>query len=200
MKRAMLVVAVLAWAAVPASAQTKGRVSVGASVTSNTTVDEDVDSAILVGPLVRLNPKKGWGPAGAFNWFRADLKDPAGGDQAFAQLRIRPVMAGVSYTVGSGSLLTSFSIVVGPSFNRVEFDDDFALRSFSAIDTENSVAVRPGVGLTLTVAPRVAIVGFGGYLITRPDVVYRNASGSEFRDRWKADSIVLSVGAVYSLF
>jgi hypothetical protein len=46
----------------------------------------------------------------------------------------------------------------------------------------------------------VAIVGFGGYVVNRPDIMYRDASGQEFRNRWKADAAVLSVGAVYSLF
>lgn len=36
--------------------------------------------------------------------------------------------------------------------------------------------------------------------INRLDVVYRNRLGQEINDRWKADAIVLSVGAVYSLF
>jgi hypothetical protein len=30
--------------------------------------------------------------------------------------------------------------------------------------------------------------------------VYRDRFGGEFRDEWKADAVVLSVGAVYSLF
>jgi hypothetical protein len=182
-----------------ALAQTKGRVSVGGSVTFNHTPDDDVDSAVTAGPLIRLNPRKGWGPAGALNWFRTDLLHPTTGDNNFARLRVRPLMAGVSYTVGSGPALTSFSIVAGPSFNKAEFDDDFSPGS-SIIDAENSFAVRPGVGVTWTVAPRAAIVGFAGYLINRPDVVFRDASGHEFSDVWKADSIVLSVGAVYSIF
>ena len=62
------------------------------------------------------------------------------------------------------------------------------------------MAVRPGVGITWTVAPRAAILGFAGYMINRPDVLYRNGAGQEFRDQWKADSVVLSIGAVYSLF
>ena len=47
---------------------------------------------------------------------------------------------------------------------------------------------------------KIGIVGFGGYIWNRPDVVYRDNFGTEFRNRWKADSIVFSVGAVYSIF
>jgi hypothetical protein len=184
----------------PSFAQTEGRVSVGASVTLNATTDDEVGSAFLPGPLVRLNPHKGWGPAAGLNWFRADLLNPAGGEDDFARLRIRPLMAGVSYTVGTDTVLTSFAIVAGPSFNRAKFDGDYVPAAGESIHADTSLAVRPGVGVTWTVAPRVAIVGFGGYLINRPDVVYRNAAGQEVSDRWKADSVVLSIGAVYSLF
>jgi hypothetical protein len=180
-------------------AQTKGRISVGASITRNNTTDDDVDSTTGFGPLVRLNPRKGWGPAGAFNWFKADLHSPAGGDDDFARLRVRPLMGGVSYTVESGAVLTSFSVVTGPSFNKATFRDSYAGRAIESIDADTSWAFRPGVGVTWTVAPRVAIVGFGGYLINRPGVVYRDRFGLEYRDRWNADSVVLSVGAVYSL-
>jgi hypothetical protein len=189
--------------AAAAAAQTEGRVGVGASVTFVQPTDDEVDSVVSVGPLVRLNPRRGWGPAGAFNWFRADIQNPSGEGGDFARMRIRPLMAGVAYTVGSDRVLTSFSIVAGPSFNRIDFEDAFVDRlpaAGASIDIENSVAVRPGVNVTLTLAPRVALVGFGGYFINRPDVVYRDQTGTEFRNRWKADSVVLSVGLVYSIF
>lgn len=197
MKHLILFLSIFACTAGTALAQTEGRISVGASVTVNNTPDGDVDSAVSAGPLVRLNPRRGWRPAGALNWFRADLRHPDNGE-AFADLRVRPLMAGVSYTIGSGAVLTSFSIVGGPSFNRARFNTDVA--GPATIDAENSIAVRPGISVTWTVRPRVGIVGFGGYLINRPDVLYRDGSGREFRNEWKADSVVLSIGAVYSIF
>lgn len=187
-------------AASPAFAQTEGQFSVGASVTSNNTTDGEVGSTLAVGPLFRLNPHAGWGQAGAFNWFQADLNNPAGGDGDFARLRVRPLMGGVAYTIARGPTMTSFSIVVGPSFNKAEFDKGYVPAPGESIEAKKSFAARPGVGVTVTVAPRVAIVGFGGYLINRPDIVYRNRFGEEIRDHWKADSVVLSIGAVYSLF
>jgi hypothetical protein len=196
----ILIASAFVCAASSVFAQTEGRVSVGGSVTLNSTTDDDVASVATFGPLVRLNPRKGWGPAGALNWFRADLHDPAGGTGDFARLRVRPLMAGVSYTVGSNAVLTSFSIVGGPSFNKAEFHPSYAAGSGESMSAENSIAVRPGVGVTWTVAPRVAVIGFGGYLINRPEVVYRNRFGQEINDRWKADAVVVSVGAVYSLF
>jgi hypothetical protein len=198
--RLAIIVAVFIGSEYPAFAQTEGRISVGASVTVNTTTDADVASATSFGPLVRLNPRKGWGPAGAFNWFRADLREPGGAPGDFARLRVRPLMGGVSYTVGSGAMLVSFSIVGGPSFNKAEFRRSYVPGSSESIEANTSMAVRPGVGVTWTLAPRVALVGFGGFFINRPEVVYHDRSGQEIRDRWKADAVVVSVGVVYSLF
>jgi hypothetical protein len=151
-----------------------------------------------------LNPRKGWGIAAGLSWFRANLDNPSGAPGDFARLRVRPLMAGVSYTVGNQPTLVSFSIVAGPSFNSLDFRDGFLATlppgPQPSLDAETSFAVRPGVGLTYTVAPRVAILGFAGYMINRPDVIYTDVNGQEFRNRWKADAILLSVGAVYSLF
>jgi Outer membrane protein beta-barrel domain len=204
MKRVVVTATLFLCTATSAAAQTEGRVSVGGSVTFVQPTDSEVHSLVGFGPLVRLNPRKGWGIAGALNWFRADLDNPSGDEGPFAKLRVRPLMGGVAYTVGNQPALVSFSIVIGPSFNDLDFDDDFLDRPSPGprpeLDAETSFAVRPGVSLTYTVAPRVAIVGFGGYMINRPNVVYTDVTGQEFRNRWKADSIALSVGAVYSLF
>jgi hypothetical protein len=203
MKRIAIAGLVVLCTATAAIAQTEGRISVGASVTLVAPSDSDVDSVIGIGPLVRLNPRRGWGVAGALNWFRADLKNPQGGDGEFATLRVRHLMGGVAYTIGPDKLLTSFSIVAGPSFNKIELKDEFLAGNPTdppSVDVENSFAVRPGVSVTWSVAPRVGIVGFGGYLFNRPDTVFRTFVGNELRNTWKADSVVLSIGAVYSLF
>jgi hypothetical protein len=201
--RLIIVAVMVLCAAGPAAAQTKGRISVGGSVTWVNTTDSEVGSLVGWGPLVRLNPKKGWGVAGGLSWFRADIENPSGGGP-FAKLRVRPLMAGVAYTIGEQPVLVSFSVVTGPSFNDLDFDDDFVRTltpgTVGELDAKNSWAVRPGVGVTWTIAPRVAIIGFGGYSINRPDLLYRDRNGQEFRNRWKADAILLSVGAVYSLF
>ena len=199
------VAATLLCTSVPAAAQTKGRVSVGASVTYVIPTDSEVKPTVGWGPLVRLNPKKGWGIAGGLSWFLADIENPTGAGGDFITLRVRPLMGGVAYTVGEQPVLVSFSIVAGPSFNKLEFEEGF-LRSLPPgsprpeLDASTSFAVRPGVSLTWTIAPRVAVVGFGGYIVNRPDVFYRATSGQEYRNRWKADAGLLSVGLVYSLF
>jgi hypothetical protein len=196
---AFLTAAIFAIAA-PAVAQTQGRIGIGASFTHNATPDSDVSSATTYGPLVRLNPRKGWRVAGALNWFRADLTEPNGASDDFAELRTRPLMGGASYTIGSDTVLTSFSLVGGPSFNRAKFNDSHVVAAGESIVAKTSFAIRPGVGVTVTLAPRVALVGFGGYLFNRPDVIYRDRFGNEFEDRWDGDAVVLSLGVVYSVF
>jgi hypothetical protein len=205
MKRAFVAATLLLSTAVPTAAQTEGRLSVGASVTYVNPTDSEVQPLVGWGPLVRLNPRKGWGIAAGLSWFRADIENPTGSGGDFIKLRVRPLMGGVAYTVGEQPVLVSFSIVGGPSFNKLEFDDSF-LRTLPPessqpeLDASTSFAVRPGVGITWTIAPRVAVIGFGGYVINRPDVFYRSTSGDEYRNRWKADAGLLSVGILYSLF
>ena len=150
--------------------------------------------------LVWLHPEKGWGAARAFNAFKADLSNPSGSTSDFATLRIRPLMGRVSYTVGQRRILTSVSLVGGPSFNSAKFDAAFTRSDAVVVDADTSVAVRPGVSVGYALRQHVALIGFGGYLINRPGIVYRDSIGHEFRTRWRADAVVLSVGAVYSIF
>ena len=186
----------------PAAAQTEGRISVGASTTFNLTTDGDVANGWNAGPLVRLNPRRGWRVAAALNWYRASLDHPDAPDSPFAQLRVRPLMTGIGYTLGPPRTLVNFSIVAGPSFNTADFDDEFeeATSGSRFIEAKTSFAFRPGVSVTQTLKPRVGMVAFAGYMINRPKVVYRSDTGQQIDDRWKADAAVFSVGLVYSLF
>ena len=198
--RIVLATAVVLSGALSASAQTVGRIGVGGTVTLNNTPDSDVGTAITVGPLIRLNPRPGWAFAGAFNWYWADLHNPAGGDDPFARIAVRPVMGGIGYTLGPPKTLVNFSVVMGPSFNRAYFDDGFSEVAGSSIEAKTSFAIRPGVSVTQTLAPRVGFTAYGGYMFNRPQMTYRSNTGQQVDDFWRADSIVLSVGLVYSVF
>lgn len=183
------------------SAQSVGRVSAGASVALNTMTDSDVENAFSIAPLVRVNPRRGWRLATAFNWVTANLKNPDGGTGKFARLKVRPVMAGIGYTFGPDRTLFNVSIVGGPSFNYVDFHDEYleGITSAPTMDVDHGFAIRPGFSFTQTLAPRVGLTAFTGYMFNRPGIVYRNGS-TVIEDRWKADSFVLSAGLVYSIF
>lgn len=205
MKRLAAALALVVCIPALAAGQTEGRVGIGGSVSRVIPTDDDLNPLTGFGPLVRLNPKRGWGIAGGLSWFRADIDDPSGLTGDFGTIRVRPLMGGVSYTIGPEKVLTSFSIVAGPSFNGFDFEDDFLDRAALVglvpdVDIETSFAVRPGVNVTWSVAPRVGIIFFGGYMWNRPDVVYRDNFGTELRNEWKADAVIFSVGAVYSIF
>ena len=113
MRRILVLGGLLLCAASPAVAQTEGRVSVGGNVVFAKPTDSEVNSVLGAGLLVRLNPKKGWGPTAAFNWLTADIDNPSGSTDSFARLRVRPLMAGIAYTFGDQPLLVSFSISSG---------------------------------------------------------------------------------------
>lgn len=179
--------------AIPADAQTRGRASIGVSHTWIRPSHDDVEPTSSFGPTVRLNPGRGFGLAGALDWFSADLQDEAG---HVGTMRVRPVMVGVGYGIPTGRLHTALSLVAGPSFNRLRLTD---ARGGDEAEIGTSVAVRGGLSLTYTVAPRIALTGFTGYVVNRPEITYRSG-GVEHRDRWTADALILSTGVVFSLF
>lgn len=184
-------VALLLAAALPAEAQTAGRASVGVGHTWIRPAHEDVAPTSGFGPIVRLNPGRGLGLAAALDWFDADVRDDAG---HAGVIRVRPFMAGVGIGIPQGRLHTAVTVVAGPSFNRLDM-----VRPGDEADIGISLAVRPGLSLTYTVAPRVAVTGFGGYVFNRPEIVFRTG-GVEHRDRWTADAVILSTGIVLSIF
>ena len=157
-------------------------------MTLNNTTDSDVGTGWSFGPLVRINPRPGWRFASAFNWYNADLDNPAGGGEPFARFNIRPVMGGIGYTLGPPKTLVNFSVVMGPSFNRAYFRDGFPDAAGSSIEAKTSFAFRPGISVTQTLATRVGFTAFAGYMVNRPKVTYRSNTGQQVQDRWRADS------------
>ncbi len=98
-------------------------------------------------------------------------------------------------------MLTSFSIVGGPSFNRARFRDGFVRTSVASIDADNSLGDPARASASPTRCGRAWPWSVSaGIMFNRPGVVYRDSSGTEFRDQWKADAVVLSAGVVYSVF
>ena len=178
----------VAAAVVPASAQMDGRIGVGVAVTRFQPRDGDLEPRTGITASVRLNPQAGLGIAAGLNWLDLDV-DGSGGR---GRLRTRPLMLGIGYTVPTGRLMTTVSVVGGPSWNSLRLDG-------AAKEDSVSVAVRPGVGVTYAVAPRFGITGFGGYMFNRPSFEVETPSGRVDRT-WKADGLALSAGVVVTLF
>jgi hypothetical protein len=200
MKRLFFSILLLFCYAVPAHAQRPGKFTVGVAATSIRPADDDVRPTVGVGVTVARVPRPGWGMTGALNWFESDIEGAFIdiGD-TIGRLEVRPLMGGVSYTIMQGRLATGFSMVAGPSFNRVWISDEVRDRLDVSDRNDVSIAVRPGVNLSYAVQPRVAITGFGGYLFNRPHFRFRTSAG-EIRNAWKADAVVLSAGVAVALF
>ena len=188
-------------------AAAQDRFGIGASLTYVAPVDERLtDGSARVVPIIRLEPGRGWGISGAFNWFAtevdgslADLRGPLG------ELQVRPLMVGVGYTLQHGRVRTTISLVAGPAWNRLKVREE-ARAALAALDRDvadtldvASLAVRPGLGVSVRVAPRLDVTGFGGYLFNRPTFTELRRAG-DVPNGWIADAVVLSTGVVVSLF
>jgi hypothetical protein len=185
----------------------QGRLGVGASVTHVRPQSSDLTRAPwLLGPIVRLQPDEGWGFAGAFNWYNTDLDGRfAGVNGDIGELQTKPLMGGVGYTLRHGRVRTTFSLVGGPAWNRLRIRDevrmafDAAGRNIDDTIDVASLAIRPGAGASIRVAPRLDLTAFGGYLFNRPKFTVPTPAGDVEND-WDGDGVVLSVGTVVSLF
>lgn len=171
-------------------------VAIGASIGISNPGDP-VGTGISGGPQLAWRPRAGFGTAIGFSWFRGDLRTADGSD-TFGRLRIRPFMAGVSYTVVRDRLSVSPSIMGGLAFNSFSIND--ALSSdLRAVDVDNSLVARLGVGVGYRVARRLSLTGFVGRLFVRPEVTYVDPAGV-FKHSVKADTTQVSVGFAYWIF
>ena len=181
-----------------ASAQTKGRVAVGASVTAVLPTDNDVHRTAALGFQARLVARKGWGAGVGLNWFTTDVDGTAVGvTSTIGRIRVRPLMGGVGYNWIFGPTAVTASVVAGPSYNKLLVSNPGI--QIVGSSTDITLAVRPAVSLTYALLPRLALTTSAGYLFNRPRFTLHSSAG-DARSTWKTDAVVLSVGMVYSLF
>lgn len=182
-------------------------VEVGASITAVRPRDGSLSPNVAVFPVVRLAPARGWGLAGALDWFSTDVDGTTVANLAgqIGRLQVRPFMGGVGYTFRSRFTATTVSMVVGPSLNTFTPDGRVAgTISVAGSGVERNagsiaVAFRPGVSVSIPFAPRLSVTGFAGYLVNRPSIALNTPSGF-VRQTWRTDSIVTSVGVVFRVF
>jgi hypothetical protein len=209
MKLTVTAILLLSLLCVPAAAQDdqEGRIGIGESVTHVAPRSDDLSSpALHLRPLIRLQPGRVWGFAGAFNWFDTDVDGMfIGMNRQLAVLEIKPLMGGVGYTIPAGRVRTTFSVVAGPAWNRLKFKqevrDELAAAGVNLGERLDKVsfAVRPGASVSIRIAPRLDLTGFGGYLFNRPKFDIPTPGG-DVRNEWTTDGIVLSGGMVVSVF
>ncbi len=172
---------------------------VGAGAAFFEATGEGTDDSVRITPLVRVR-RNGWAPAIAFNWFATEVTVKSSiAVAARGDLAVRPVMAGISYTITRGRLAVTFSGVGGYAFNTIDAIDDTGSRPVK-LRIDNSASWAPIATTAVDLTRRLGLVTQAGYVVVRPTVTVTAADGRVDRSRWRADSIVLQVGAVIGLF
>lgn len=184
----------------------KGRFLVGATRGVVETLDSDVGRRHRLSPFFRWNSRRtGWGPSFGFSAYEVDLSvQTPDGRLTVGSLSVRPVMAGVGYSVVTGRLRASAGVVAGYSFNKVTVDRAMPAGVGVDVAIDHTWSAGPRVGAVLALAPRLALVGSAGYTFSQPEVtvtVRRDGQPTSITtDRLRAHAFDLRIGAAVSLF
>lgn len=183
----------------PESSATRNRrVAVGASIGSQQPTNGRLDANTTFGPMVRFGVGRGLGVGIGFSWFRTNIAS-ADTSETLGRITVRPVMAGVNYTLNDQTRWAlSLSMVAGLAFNSFAIQES-TVRDGLALGVDNSFAMRPGVSLWYDINSRMAFNAFTGYLITRPGMTFLE-DGQFVRRAVRADATVFSVGLAWKLF
>ena len=176
-----------------AGAEPEKKYAVGLVLTEDaTTGDTNAGANLRLGPLFRIKSTPGWHPTFGLNWVMADLKmDTRSGEDNLGSLRLRPFLAGVSYTWVANHLTISPRVLGGYSFNR--------LRNGAEGSARDSLAWKPEIQVWHDLGPRAGVLVSVGYLIARPEVTLRTESNVTTR-QVRADALRVQVGMAYAVF
>lgn len=154
-------------------------------------------SSVSVGPLFRFGSGRGLGPAIAFEWFATDIagSSPEG---VISRVHVRPLMGGVSYTLGTDRISMAPSIVAGVAFNSLTVPDTGEARGI-AVEVRNSFIWRPGVSVWVDVNRRIAVNLSMGYAFTGLNVTFLEGTQLVQRDV-SGDTTIVHAGIAYKLF
>jgi hypothetical protein len=174
---------------------TPGLLAVGVSLRHSRPADGDLEPALRLAPLFRLGSGRGLGVSLGFGWFGADV---SAGSSTVGHVRIRPVMAGLAYTLGNDRVSASVSLVGGVAFNGLS-QRQRSEGPIWALDVRNSLAWRPGASLWMELSRRTAVNVSIGYLVTRPRLGLLD-NGVVRTRTLRGDTTMLNTGVVYKLF
>ena len=184
----------------------KGRFLVGVNVTHGLTPEDDVGSRWSISPFFRNTPRRvGWGPSFGLNWFTGDIAVSIDGRKTtVGEVKVRPVRAGVGYTIGSGRARTTVSLVGGYAFADATVTAALPAGTTASIDIDDSWVVRPNVGVTFALTRRLALVGSIGYIYTNPTVTVNvtqlGRAATNVSGTYRSDYVNITVGTAVSIF
>jgi hypothetical protein len=183
-----------------------GRFLVGVNFSHGLTPEDNVGSRWSVSPFFRNTPRRvGWGPSFGLNWFRGDIDIPIDGVRTtIGEVRVRPIMLGIGYTLDGGRARTTISLVGGYAFADAKVTAALPEGTTATISIENSWVVLPNIGVTVALTRRLALVGSIGYIYTNPtisiNVMRLGRTTGSASGVYRADYFNLAVGTAVSIF
>ncbi len=171
--------------------------ALGASLGWSAPRENAFRSRTSVGPLVRIGSGDGFGVALGFDWFSTEVV--GGGSAGAARVRVKPIMAGISYTLRTDRISISPTLVGGYAFNGISVSGRGAPVGPLPIDAGNSLVWRPGASLWFDPGGRLALNVSGGYVMTRFDLTVID-EGRLSRLRTRGDALLLHAGLAYKVF
>ena len=172
---------------------------IGAGATMRLRASDDLlDRIRTIRPVFRFRSNTGFGPAVTFSGAEAALEPAAGTQPALAAVRLRPVMAGLEYSVVSGRVTFGASVVGGYSFNSLNVETARA-GSGRAIAVANSFVIEPGVDVWFDATRRIGVTLRAGYLVSRPNVTF-GSDDAVTTQRIRVNAVVVSAGLAYWIF
>lgn len=199
------------WAAPRASSERKagplkGRFLVGATTSISATPNVDLGSSWRISPFIRNTPRRaGWGPSFGLNWFTGDVRvDVDGTKVTLGEVKVRPVMGGVSYAIMKGRTITNLSLIGGYAFNRARVTYALPEGTTASMRIGNAWVVRPNVVLTVALRPRLALIGSAGYVFSKPSLTIDIDRAGQPRQtvsgRYHNDYFAATAGLAFSIF
>jgi hyperosmotically inducible protein len=152
-----------------------------------------------IGPLIKLGSGRGLGLAIGFDWFQADVQIADDSGDEFTRVHVRPIMLGLSYTLGSERLSVSPGLVAGYAFNSVSVTDTGRPAGALAVEVDNSLVWRPGVSVWYDANRRIALNVSAGYLMTGLNLTVLDGGRLAKRET-RGDTLILHAGVAYKLF
>jgi hypothetical protein len=184
----------------------KGRFLIGVNLTHSLTPEDDLGSHWSVSPVIRNTPRRlGWGPSFGLSGYRGDIVAPVNGQRTtIGEIKIRPLMGGISYSIGGGRLRTSFSLVGGYAFTSAKVTAVLPAGTEVTVDITDAWVVRPNVGVTYALTRRLALIGSVGYVYTNPTIVVgisrQGQAPSRLSGSFRSDYVSITVGTAVSIF
>jgi hypothetical protein len=174
-----------------------GLFAVGGSIGWSVPKLEALRTRVAVSPLVKFGSPRGLGPAIGFDWFQADLES-VGQETSLTRVHVKPVMAGLGYTIAADRLSFTPSVVGGVAFNSLTVTSTGAIDGLP-IEIGNSLVWRLGVSAWYDVSRRVAMNVSAGYVMTGLRVTIIE-QGRVAERSISGDTTVVHAGVAYRLF